>query len=120
MSIIPAIFILSAVCISFIAVNESKIVRIYSAAAVTAQDAISSIRTIHAFGAQRKVVRRYDKFLAEARELARKQTPMFGALYGGQNFIVTSGTALAFWQGYRMFRSGEIAEVGTVLTVVLR
>jgi ATP-binding cassette, subfamily B (MDR/TAP), member 1 len=30
-----------------------------------------------------------------------------------------SGTALAFWQGLRMYRSGEIAGVGTVFTVVL-
>lgn len=30
-----------------------------------------------------------------------------------------SGTALAFWQGFRMFQSGEIGNVGTVFTVVL-
>lgn len=30
-----------------------------------------------------------------------------------------SGTALAFWEGFRMFRSGEIDNVGTVFTVVL-
>lgn len=30
-----------------------------------------------------------------------------------------SGNALAFWQGYRMFESGEIGDVGTVFTVVL-
>jgi ATP-binding cassette, subfamily B (MDR/TAP), member 1 len=30
-----------------------------------------------------------------------------------------SGNALAFWQGYRMYQSGEIGDVGTVFTVVL-
>ena len=30
-----------------------------------------------------------------------------------------SGTALAFWEGFRMFQSGEIKSVGTVFTVVL-
>ena len=30
-----------------------------------------------------------------------------------------SGTSLAFWQGFRMFQSGEIGDVGTVFTVVL-
>lgn len=30
-----------------------------------------------------------------------------------------SGTALAFWQGFRMYQNGEIADVGTVFTVVL-
>lgn len=30
-----------------------------------------------------------------------------------------SGTALAFWEGFRMFQQGEIDDVGTVFTVVL-
>lgn len=30
-----------------------------------------------------------------------------------------AGTSLAFWQGFRMFQSGEIGDVGTVFTVVL-
>ena len=30
-----------------------------------------------------------------------------------------SGTALAFWEGFRLFQSGEIDNVGTVFTVVL-
>jgi ATP-binding cassette subfamily B (MDR/TAP) protein 1 len=119
MTAIPAIFLLGGVSISIIAANESKITRIYSSAAVTAQDAISSIRTIHAFSAQKKIVDRYDAKLNEARLLGHKQSPLFGALYAGQNFILMSATALAFWQGYRMYRSGQIAEVGTVLTVVL-
>jgi len=33
--------------------------------------------------------------------------------------LVMSGTALAFWEGFRLFRSGEIDNVGTVFTVVL-
>lgn len=40
-------------------------------------------------------------------------------LFSGQTFLVMSGTSLAFWQGFRMFQSGEISDVGTVFTVVL-
>ena len=42
-----------------------------------------------------------------------------GVLYSSQTFLVMSANALATWQGYRMFQSGEISNVGTVFTVVL-
>ncbi|TKA64596.1 hypothetical protein B0A55_10114, partial [Friedmanniomyces simplex] len=60
MSIVPAIFGVIAACIAVDAPVESRITRIYSRAAVLAQDAMSSIKTIHAFGAQRKIVNNYD------------------------------------------------------------
>lgn len=44
---------------------------------------------------------------------------MFGILYCTQTFLVLSGTALAFWEGFRLYESGEIQNVGTVFTVVL-
>jgi len=75
---------------------------------------LSSIKTIHAFGAQSKIVNKYDEFLEEAHQESKKLSVFFGILFSGQTFFVMSGTALAFWQGYRMFRSGEIASVGTV------
>lgn len=93
--------------------------RLYSQAATIAQDALSSIKTIHAFGAQLKIVDQYDKYLQEAHQEGKKKSPIYGVLFSSQTFLVMSGTALAFWQGFRMFQSGEIKDVGTVLTVVL-
>lgn len=84
-----------------------------------AQDAISSIKTIHAFGAQSKIIAQYESFLQAAHKEGNKRSPVFGVLFGCQIFFVLSGTALAFWQGYRMFLSNEIGSVGTVFTVVL-
>ncbi|KAK0938752.1 hypothetical protein LTR29_009720 [Friedmanniomyces endolithicus] len=119
MSIVPAIFGVVGACISVLVPIEARTTRIYSRAAVLAQDALSSIKTIHAFGAQSKIVNKYDEFLEEAHQESKKLSVFFGILFSGQTFFVMSGTALAFWQGYRMFRSGEIASVGTVFTVVL-
>ncbi|TKA76378.1 hypothetical protein B0A55_05265 [Friedmanniomyces simplex] len=119
MSIVPAIFGVIAGCIAVDAPVESRITRIYSRAAVLAQDAMSSIKTIHAFGAQRKIVNNYDEFLEAAHKEGKKKSLLFGVLFSAQTFFVMSGTALAFWQGFRMFRSGEIQSVGTVFTVVL-
>lgn len=142
MSIIPAIFIITGVCIGLDAPIEARVVsrvvggvfvflltvleltvafqtKIYSQAGTLAQDAISSIRTIHAFGAHRKIVGKYETYLQRAHKEGNKKSVIYGVLFSGQTFLVMSGTALAFWQGFRMFQSGEIGDVGTVFTVVL-
>ena len=99
--------------------SPSVQVRIYSRAAVLAQDAISSIKTIHAFGAQQKIVNRYDEYLQTAHKEGNKKSLIYGVLFSIQTFLVMSGTALAFWEGFRLFQSGEIDSVGPVFTVVL-
>ncbi|CAN9286882.1 unnamed protein product [Alternaria alternata] len=119
MSIIPAIFLITGVCIGLDAPIEARVTKIYSQAGTLAQDAISSIRTIHAFGAHQKIVDGYETYLQKAHKEGNKKSVIYGVLFSGQTFLVMSGTSLAFWQGFRMFQSGEIGDVGTVFTVVL-
>ncbi|KAI4607210.1 hypothetical protein J4E83_009666 [Alternaria metachromatica] len=119
MSIIPAIFLITGVCIGMDAPIEARVTKIYSQAGTLAQDAISSIRTIHAFGAHQKIVDGYETYLQKAHKEGNKKSVIYGVLFSGQTFLVMSGTSLAFWQGFRMFQSGEIGDVGTVFTVVL-
>ena len=119
MSIVPAIFIVTGVCIAIDAVQESRIIKIYSRAAVLAQEAISSIRTVHAFWAQEKMAQSYNEYLEQAHKEGKKKSPNYGILFSTEYFCVYSGIALSFWQGFRMYQSGEIGDVGTVFTVVL-
>ncbi|KAK4502842.1 hypothetical protein PRZ48_006268 [Zasmidium cellare] len=119
MSIVPALLLCIGIIIPIDAKQESRITRFYSQGAVLAQDAISSIRSIHAFGAADKIVAKYEEYLAAAHQEGKKKSPSYGILFSTQNFLVTAATALAFWEGYRMFRSGEIDSVGTVFTVIL-
>jgi ATP-binding cassette, subfamily B (MDR/TAP), member 1 len=119
MSIVPAIIVSTGGCIAVDAVIEAKITKIYSRAAVMAQEAIGSVKTVHAFWAQDKIVAKYDVFLNDAFKHAKKKSPVYGVLFSTEYFLVLAGTALAFWQGVRMYQSGEIEEVGTVFTVVL-
>ncbi|CZR52634.1 related to multidrug resistance protein [Phialocephala subalpina] len=119
MSIIPAIFIINGVLVPIDVRYESRIVRIYSRAAVLAQEALSSIKTVHAFWAHDKIVQKYDEFLSEAHKIGLKRGPLWGAMFAGEYFCVRAGTSLSFWQGASMYRSGEIPDVGTVFTVVL-
>jgi ATP-binding cassette, subfamily B (MDR/TAP), member 1 len=119
MSIVPAILLVTSTCIAFDAIYEAKITKIYSKAAVLAQEAISSIKTVHAFWAHDKIVEKYDVHLKEARRIGRAKSPIYATLFSTEWFFVLSGTALAFWQGFRMYASGEIPDVGTVINVVL-
>jgi len=64
-------------------------------------------------------VNRYDEYLQTAHKEGNKKSLLFGILFSAQTFLVMSGTALAFWEGFRLFQSGEIDNVGTVFTVVL-
>ena len=59
-----------------------------------AQDAISSIKTVYAFGAQEKLVNRYDEYLKEAHKEGKKNSLIFAVLFSNQTFFVMSGIAL--------------------------
>ncbi|KAJ9638460.1 hypothetical protein H2204_004230 [Knufia peltigerae] len=119
MSVIPAIFLVTGICIAIDATQEARITRIYSRAAVLAEEVLSSIRTVHAFYARKKMAEKYDVFLQQAHQEGNKKSPNYGVLFSTEYFCVYSAIALAFWKGFRMYESGEVADVGKVFTVVL-
>lgn len=118
MTCIPAIFLFVSVTIVLDARIESRVMKIYSRAGVLAEETFSSIRTIHAFWAHRKMANKYDELLQEAHVEGKKKSPIYGVLFSAQFFCVYSAIALAFWQGYRMYSSGEVSDVGKVFSYV--
>lgn len=48
-----------------------------------------------------------------------KKSIILGIIFSSQNFLTLSGTALAFWEGSRLYQSGEVPDVGKVITVIL-
>lgn len=114
LSIVPVIFLVTGTCIGIDATQEARIVRIYSQASNVAQETIESIRTVHAFWARAKMVKKYDDFLQQAHTEGNKKSPNYGVLFSVEYFCVYSGIALCFWQGFRMFQSGEVANAGQV------
>ena len=117
MSIIPVLLIVTGVCIMIDSIQETRITKIYSRAASHAQETLSSMRTVQAFWAQKKMVARYDEFLQQAHTEGKKKSPNYGILFSTEYFCVYSAIALAFWQGYQMYRAGD-ADVGQVFTVL--
>lgn len=104
-------------CISL--TNLSTQVKFYSRAAEVAHDALASVKSIHAFGAEHKILEWYDSFLKQTLRLGRKKSWIYAVVLSSQTFMTISGTALAFWQGHSLYTENEIGNVGTVFTVVL-
>ena len=77
------------------------------------------MKTILAFGAQDKIVKLYDEYLLAAYIKGKKKSVVMGILFSSQTFFTFSGTALAFWEGFRLYQSGEVPDVGKVITVIL-
>ncbi|KAF3928401.1 hypothetical protein AA313_de0203150 [Arthrobotrys entomopaga] len=119
MTVVPVIVIIVSICVALDSTNEATIMKLYSNASALAQETFSSIRAIHAFFAHDKMLAKYDEYLEKAHIVSRKKSPIYAVLFSSEYFCTYSGTALAFWQGHRMYRSGEIADVGTVFTVEL-
>lgn len=119
MTLIPAIIVFLGVGLAIDAKQEAQMVKTYSQAAVLAQEALSAVKTVHVFWAHEKLIARYDQFLADAHRVGNKKSPNVGIVHANQQFCTLAGTALAFWQGFRMYQSGEIDNAGTVLTVLL-
>ncbi|KAH8424476.1 uncharacterized protein LDX57_002227 [Aspergillus melleus] len=119
MSVIPLMFLVFAICMGSSARVEAKIAQTYSEGAALAQEVLSSVRTIHAFWAQSRMLSRYDEYLTLAHRYGRSKTVVTGIFASTTYFCVHSGTALAFLQGNRMSLNGEIETAGKVITVVL-
>ncbi|KAM7217287.1 P-loop containing nucleoside triphosphate hydrolase protein [Rhypophila decipiens] len=118
MATVPAIIIITSICVVIDTRNENQLMEIQSRANRLAEDVFSSIRTVHAFWAFPKLSQKYETVLDEAKTVGMKKSPNYAVMFSVEFFCIYCAYALAFWQGIRMFQRGEISEPGTVVTVV--
>ncbi|KAJ4147107.1 hypothetical protein LMH87_001654 [Akanthomyces muscarius] len=117
-SIVPVNILVTVICVMFDMVYEYKMFDIYSKSGTIAEEAFATIRTAHAFWAFPKLSRRFTKILEEARQVGNKKSLIYAILFSFEFFCIFAGYGLAFWQGMRMYASGEITKPGTVVTVI--
>lgn len=115
-SIVPVNIVVTIICIAYDTIYENSILSIYSRSSSLAEEAFSTIRTVHAFWAFPKLSRRFTHTLEEARHVGAKKSLVYAILFPTEFFCIFSGYGLAFWQGIRMYARGEITEPGTVVT----
>ncbi|CAG8474611.1 6198_t:CDS:2 [Racocetra persica] len=80
-----------------------------SRAGIIAEEAISTIRTVVAFGAQKKLSNLYDTYLSDARKERVKKSWVIGISLGITLFVIYSSYALAFWYGSTLIYKHEMS-----------
>jgi ATP-binding cassette subfamily B (MDR/TAP) protein 1 len=115
-SVIPLIIVIVGGGVNIDLRFESRIVQLYSIAAVLAQESIASISITQSFWAQNKMTQNYNEYLKKAYIEGMKRSPIIGVVFCAQYFVVNGAIALSFWHGFHMYQNGEIESVGTVFT----
>jgi ATP-binding cassette subfamily B (MDR/TAP) protein 1 len=114
--IVPTIIVIMVITGGMDTVIELKILGNFAQAASFAESTIGSVRTTHAFSLGPKMSQKYSQYMAEAKTLGAKKSPIHGLMNGSVWFIMFSGMGLAFWQGISMIARGEVENIGTVFT----
>ncbi|XP_028629035.1 ATP-binding cassette sub-family B member 5 [Grammomys surdaster] len=114
----PLIMASSALCSKMIILLTSKELDAYSKAGAVAEEALSSIRTVTAFGAQEKEIQRYTQNLKDAKDAGIKRAIASKLSLGAVYFFMNGAYGLAFWYGTSLIFSGEPGyTIGTILAV---
>jgi ATP-binding cassette subfamily B (MDR/TAP) protein 1 len=115
-SIVPTILIVTFGVVGMVIKVENQTQTLFSKAGLMAEEVLASMRTVHAFWLQPLMSRRYDAILSDAHILGNKKSPLYGVLFSIEYFCIYCGYALAFWEGVRLYSSGEIDQSGKVVT----
>ncbi|EDL33483.1 mCG119594, partial [Mus musculus] len=114
----PLIMASSALCSRMIISLTSKELDAYSKAGAVAEEALSSIQTVTAFGAQEKEIQRYTQHLKDAKDAGIKRATASKLSLGAVYFFMNGAYGLAFWYGTSLIFGGEPGyTIGTILAV---
>ncbi|KAH0280476.1 multidrug resistance protein 3, partial [Aureobasidium melanogenum] len=116
--IIPAIVITTGIGIAIDASQENRCMKLYGKAGSLATETFSSIRVVHAYWSQPKMIERHNQILDDAQKKGMRKSLNWGLLYANEFFFVFAGYGLAFWQGIHMYARGEIEAPGKIITVI--
>ncbi|NWZ33446.1 ABCBB protein, partial [Brachypodius atriceps] len=89
----------------------------YAKAGAVADEVLSSIRTVAAFGGEKKEVERYDKNLVFAQHWGIRKGIIMGLFTGYIWCIIFLSYALAFWYGSKLVLEEDEYSPGTLLQV---
>uniref|UniRef100_A0A8C1Q8V2 ABC-type xenobiotic transporter n=1 Tax=Cyprinus carpio TaxID=7962 RepID=A0A8C1Q8V2_CYPCA len=90
----------------------------YAKAGAVAEEVLSSIRTVFAFGGQKKEILRYHKNLEDAKNIGIRKAITVNIAMGFTFFMIFMSYALAFWYGSTLILAGEY-DIGMLLTVIV-
>ncbi|XP_075465258.1 bile salt export pump-like isoform X1 [Ascaphus truei] len=113
----PLIGVGAALMALAVARLTGKELRAYAKAGAVADEVLSAIRTVAAFGGEKKEVERYDKNLVFAQRWGIRKGVIMGFFTGYMWFIIFLCYALAFWYGSKLVLEEEEYSPGNLLQV---
>ncbi|KAG7444173.1 P-loop containing nucleoside triphosphate hydrolase protein [Guyanagaster necrorhizus] len=116
-SIIPVIAAAGAAMNTRLSRNISKILRLIAEGGSVAEEVISSVRTVHAFGVQGALAQVYNSYLLKSRAIGMNTAMWIGVCIAILLFTVYAAYALAFYFGTTLLISGDL-NAGTIVNVI--
>ncbi|XP_053323209.1 ATP-binding cassette sub-family B member 5-like isoform X2 [Spea bombifrons] len=113
----PLVAISTAISSKFLVSLTSKELSAYAKAGAVAEEVLSSIRTVVAFGGQEKGIKRYTKNLGEAKKIGIKKQIASQLALGVMYFIIYASYGLGFWYGTSLVLGGNGYTIGDVFLV---
>uniref|UniRef100_A0A670JN93 Bile salt export pump n=1 Tax=Podarcis muralis TaxID=64176 RepID=A0A670JN93_PODMU len=98
-------------------IGPGRELKAYAKAGAVADEVLSSIRTVAAFGGERKEVARYDRNLVFAQNWGIRKGIIMGFFTGYIWCIIFLSYALAFWYGSKLVLEDEEYSPGTLIQV---
>uniref|UniRef100_H2ZPT3 Bile salt export pump n=1 Tax=Ciona savignyi TaxID=51511 RepID=H2ZPT3_CIOSA len=115
LSVSPLLGVASTLMFTLTAAYTERELKAYATAGTIAEEAISAIRTVVAFGCQDKEVDRYTHNLGDAKIVGIKRGFISGFTIGLLYLSMFGMYGLSFWYGTTLVLNGEIA-VGDMIT----
>uniref|UniRef100_A0A8C4R9D5 ATP binding cassette subfamily B member 1 n=1 Tax=Eptatretus burgeri TaxID=7764 RepID=A0A8C4R9D5_EPTBU len=116
LAVSPLLAITAALMSKLLTAFTNKELQAYSKAGAVAEEVLSCIRTVVAFGGQNKEIERYKKNLNEAKAVGIKKAIITNLAIGFTFFLIYGSYALAFWYGGELVNTDHYT-VGNVLQV---
>ncbi|XP_059113272.1 ATP-dependent translocase ABCB1 [Peromyscus eremicus] len=116
LAISPVLGLSAGVWAKILSSFTDKELQAYAKAGAVAEEVLAAIRTVIAFGGQKKELERYNNNLEEAKRLGIKKAITSNISMGAAFLLIYASYALAFWYGTSLVISKEYS-IGQVLTV---
>ncbi|XP_015708894.1 phosphatidylcholine translocator ABCB4-like isoform X5 [Coturnix japonica] len=112
----PVLGFSSALWAKIISTFTNKELTAYAKAGAVAEEVLAAVRTVVAFGGQRKETERYQKNLEDAKQMGIQKAISANISMGVSFFLIYGSYALAFWYGTILILSDDYT-IGRVFTV---
>ncbi|EGW07208.1 Multidrug resistance protein 1 [Cricetulus griseus] len=116
LAISPVLGLSAGIWAKILSSFTDKELQAYAKAGAVAEEVLAAIRTVIAFGGQKKELERYNNNLEEAKRLGIKKAITANISMGAAFLLIYASYALAFWYGTSLVISKEYS-IGQVLTV---